>query len=814
MGIWRRNSPSNLQPWSKVNGIWRKNSASANKAWSRVNSGWRKNSTGSWSLFYSRDTDDFSVDPTMTTNATTLSSSLTNNDFVSGSTITLTRGTVDPNAGIPTTYVMGIYKYINTTNILDAITPNPQEFGISGSPTLTYTIKASDARDQSYIFRGKVYAENPIEKFYYPNIDKLSKLFIAITGVDLPYQSQTSTTIDLNFNASVKGDFAPYTTNTEFMRSIRLDIKKNGTTIAKYAQAFNGLSTPSGYTPITFTITNNSSTSGANFSYPIDIQNTPDQVVISIDCYDTGQTVYSQTASIEIGPSGGSVVLTGPATVYTTSTVTATVTNASGNPTPTYTVSWWRTRYDTPSGTDTLILTEPGSYSDATRDFSKTPASFGSGVFLDGDDIFVKVTFSNSKGSLQRVSNKLLVRQALSVTYSANGGTGSQTDSNLYLPGATVTVLGVGTIARTGYTFLRWNTAAGGTGTNYSPGNTFTIADNTTLYAQWKLNAPGTPTFSSITTTSATATWTANPVAASYRVLVYNNDVVPAVLVQTISNIPTNSTSITGLSSGTSYYAQVRAYSGASNTGDQSDLGGAGYFTTSSPAVAPIMGSASVSPTSYSSSGTTLNGSYSVTSFGSPTGTVSQSWSSTGGGSGSGSTYTTTSSDLASGITPSLSTDEVLTRSNRTVTISTQPTFSNSASYSWSWLSTPSNTSQSGGTSFTAAVGDTLVEVKWTVLGATVTKTITYTATITNIAGSSSKSASSSMSDTKTFYHYGYQTIPSAPVTPPVSPVSPPVEPVQPPVQPVQPPVVPTPFFPPDFAPFFGGPPVAPPGPL
>lgn len=72
------------------------------------------------------------------------------------------------------------------------------------------------------------------------------------------------------------------------------------------------------------------------------------------------------------------------------------------------------------------------------------------------------------------------------VAYNANGGTGSQTDpSSPYNSGATVTVLGAGSIARSGYIFAGWNTAAGGGGTSYSPGNTFAIAANTTLYAQW-----------------------------------------------------------------------------------------------------------------------------------------------------------------------------------------------------------------------------------------------------------------------------------------------------------------------------------------
>ena len=75
------------------------------------------------------------------------------------------------------------------------------------------------------------------------------------------------------------------------------------------------------------------------------------------------------------------------------------------------------------------------------------------------------------------------------VTYDGNGSTGGSVpvDSNSpYNSGATVTVLGnTGNLVRTNYTFNGWNTAAGGTGTDYTAGDTFSIGGNTTLYAQW-----------------------------------------------------------------------------------------------------------------------------------------------------------------------------------------------------------------------------------------------------------------------------------------------------------------------------------------
>ncbi|OEH84502.1 hypothetical protein BHU72_09865 [Desulfuribacillus stibiiarsenatis] len=78
---------------------------------------------------------------------------------------------------------------------------------------------------------------------------------------------------------------------------------------------------------------------------------------------------------------------------------------------------------------------------------------------------------------------------AYTVTYNGNGNTGGSVpiDSELYEQGAPVTVQSNnGSLAKTGYTFAGWNTAADGSGTNYVAGATFPIGTaNVTLYAKW-----------------------------------------------------------------------------------------------------------------------------------------------------------------------------------------------------------------------------------------------------------------------------------------------------------------------------------------
>ena len=72
------------------------------------------------------------------------------------------------------------------------------------------------------------------------------------------------------------------------------------------------------------------------------------------------------------------------------------------------------------------------------------------------------------------------------VTYDANGGTGTVTDDTEYTNGATVTVNGnYGALTKDGYAFTGWNTEADGSGVSYKAGETFNITTNTTLFAQW-----------------------------------------------------------------------------------------------------------------------------------------------------------------------------------------------------------------------------------------------------------------------------------------------------------------------------------------
>ena len=78
------------------------------------------------------------------------------------------------------------------------------------------------------------------------------------------------------------------------------------------------------------------------------------------------------------------------------------------------------------------------------------------------------------------------------VTYLPNLNTSGTVpiDTNKYTNGATVTVLdNTGSLTKTGYTFSGWNTNSTATGTDRTPGSTFTMGStNVTLYAKWAVN--------------------------------------------------------------------------------------------------------------------------------------------------------------------------------------------------------------------------------------------------------------------------------------------------------------------------------------
>ncbi|MDR1642148.1 MAG: InlB B-repeat-containing protein [Clostridiales bacterium] len=71
------------------------------------------------------------------------------------------------------------------------------------------------------------------------------------------------------------------------------------------------------------------------------------------------------------------------------------------------------------------------------------------------------------------------------VTYNANGGSGTTPTTQSFVSGSSVTISNAGSLTRSGYTFSGWNTSANGSGTSYTAGQSVAFTANTTLYAKW-----------------------------------------------------------------------------------------------------------------------------------------------------------------------------------------------------------------------------------------------------------------------------------------------------------------------------------------
>jgi uncharacterized repeat protein (TIGR02543 family) len=75
--------------------------------------------------------------------------------------------------------------------------------------------------------------------------------------------------------------------------------------------------------------------------------------------------------------------------------------------------------------------------------------------------------------------------QVYTVTYHANGAGGTPPSQQKVVQNGNIAVADKGNLANANKTFAGWNTAADGTGTNYSAGDTLAVSGNLTLYAQW-----------------------------------------------------------------------------------------------------------------------------------------------------------------------------------------------------------------------------------------------------------------------------------------------------------------------------------------
>ena len=199
---------------------------------------------------------------------------------------------------------------------------------------------------------------------------------------------------------------------------------------------------------------------------------------------------------------------------------------------PTYTVSYQgntSTSGSPPSdanayltGATVTVLGNTGSLANTGSTFAgwNTQAGGGGTSYASGD------TFAMGSANVTLYAQWTTL-PTYTVSYQGNTSTSGSppSDANAYLQGATVTVLGnTGSLAKTGSTFVGWNTQAGGGGTSYSAAATFPMGSaNVTLYAQWTTLPTYTVSYQGNTSTSGSPPSDANAYLQGATVTVLGN---------------------------------------------------------------------------------------------------------------------------------------------------------------------------------------------------------------------------------------------------------------------------------------------------
>jgi len=94
----------------------------------------------------------------------------------------------------------------------------------------------------------------------------------------------------------------------------------------------------------------------------------------------------------------------------------------------------------------------------------------------------------NSNNNNDNGNNNGGTTKAYTVTFDANGGSGSVPSVQTVNAGYSINLPNEGGLTRTGYNFVGWTNNAAGTGNVFQPGKPYTPGGNITLYAKWTLN--------------------------------------------------------------------------------------------------------------------------------------------------------------------------------------------------------------------------------------------------------------------------------------------------------------------------------------
>lgn len=264
--------------------------------------------------------------------------------------------------------------------------------------------------------------------------------------VDTPlyamWASQTAYTITYNANGATSGVAAPAVTGVTSM--ITLD--NNSGAMARTGYSFGGWNTNAGGT-------------GTNYS---------------------GGARYTATAN---------VTLYAKWTALAPYTITYNLNGATGT-TPT-TLNTYATATVTLSGQASMVAPAGTTFAGWNTN------SLGTGVAYAAAETIVPQASITLYAQWSNVAQSTL-------TYNANGSTSGSVPTALVASGTYVVIdSNTGSLAKTGYIFSGWNTAADGSGTTYQGTDNYLLSANITLYAKWVI-ANYTVTFAGNSNTGGT----------------------------------------------------------------------------------------------------------------------------------------------------------------------------------------------------------------------------------------------------------------------------------------------------------------------
>jgi uncharacterized repeat protein (TIGR02543 family) len=403
----------------------------------------------------------------------------------------------------------------NSNSATSGTIPSSQSYTTAGA-TLTISINSGTLERTGYSFVGWATAANGTGTTY-----TVSQAGVTLTADTTLYAKWTAASNVVTYNSQL----GTAVSNGSFVTGSTLTLpaapSRTGYTFAGwFAATTGGTALVTGYSPTeTSAITLYAQWTGNSYTVTYNLNSATSGAVPSAQSYTSGgSTLTISTNSGTLERAGYSFVGWATAANGTGTTYTGGQTGVTVTADTTLYAQWTAgsnvVTYDSQGGS----AVSNGSFvTGSTLTLPAAPSRIGytfAGWFRNatGGSALVSGYYPTETASFTRYAQ--WTGNTYTVTYNLNSATsGSVPSPQSYVSGTTALTISTnsGTMVRTGYTFASWNTAANGTGTTYTEGQTgVTVTANTTLYAQWTANTY-TVTYNLNSATSGTI-----PLAQSY----------------------------------------------------------------------------------------------------------------------------------------------------------------------------------------------------------------------------------------------------------------------------------------------------------